>query len=225
MYKIVVPIRVKVTKRKWFNLNLNQYRNLHYFLLNKAKKEVEIEVRKQIHDIPLLDHVFILYILYPRTKHKIDIMNVTSVADKFMCDALVKDKKHPNKSYILLDDNKDIVCGTASFFGSIDSNNPRVEAYIIPLRKKMKLKLDPSDIKTAVVQFVSNMIGANLVEEDVVFVDDGVEVEFNTPTPSKSSGVPTVPNGTIKDTIEPVVAPNDTLETPEEEEESKSIFG
>lgn len=49
--------------------------------------------------------------------------NITTVVDKFLCDALQEYK-------IIPDDNCNICSLFIDKFGGIDKNNPRVEAYI-----------------------------------------------------------------------------------------------
>ena len=49
--------------------------------------------------------------------------NITTIVDKFLCDALQEYK-------IIPDDNCNICCMFIDRFGGIDKNNPRIEAYI-----------------------------------------------------------------------------------------------
>lgn len=49
--------------------------------------------------------------------------NITTVVDKFLCDALQEYK-------IIPDDNCNICCKFIDEFGGIDKNNPRVEVHI-----------------------------------------------------------------------------------------------
>lgn len=224
MYKISVPVRVRVTKKKWFVLNLNQYRNAHFFALSKAKKDIAEIVVKQIKNIPLLKHVFIVYIIYPRTKHKTDIMNVSSIADKFMCDALTKNKENPKEHYIIEDDNSSIVCGTVSFFGSVDKDNPRIDAYIIPLENEMKIQLNSDDIQSAVLTFLSDLMGFQ-VDGKLEFNDEGISVEFDHPKQNKAAKVPST-----SQKVEPEEDKESGLDISaqqenDDDEESKSLFG
>lgn len=99
---VYVPTRVKVSKKSYFTLNLNQYRNTHYQILNKAKVAFEMEVSKAISSVPKLKTVHLIYTVHPNTKRKFDVSNVCSVVDKFFCDTLVKFNR-------LKDDNYEVV--------------------------------------------------------------------------------------------------------------------
>lgn len=99
--RIEFPACVQVQKRK-YALNLNIYRNTHYYLLNQMKKNFSSLVQEQLKDIPKLKKVFLKYIVHPKTKRLFDVANVCSIADKFFCDALVR-------AGIIEDDNCTIV--------------------------------------------------------------------------------------------------------------------
>lgn len=84
-----IPIFCFVTKKKKFWFNLNNYRNAHFRVLDKTKKwftewffSQKIKVKK------FKKPVEIKYYVSP--KKRSDLMNVGSVVDKFMEDALVK---------------------------------------------------------------------------------------------------------------------------------------
>ena len=84
-----IPIRVSVSKNKVFWLNMNQYRNTHYKTTNKAKKEFEKWVRLQNIDGFFSGPVHIHYEIWP--KKRSDLMNIGSILDKFLQDALVSE--------------------------------------------------------------------------------------------------------------------------------------
>lgn len=129
MHKLILPLSVDVStkkKDKKFILNLNNYRNTHYFTLNKAKIVFKEVMEDQIKLLPALDRVRIHYWLYPGSKREMDVSNVCSVQDKFLCDAIVEHNK-------MVDDNYKFLPGVAFDFGEVDPNNPRVEAHITPL--------------------------------------------------------------------------------------------
>ena len=120
------PLSVPVSKHKKFILNLNNYRNSHYQILNKAKINYKAIINEQIKDLEPMDKVCINYTLFPKSKRLTDIGNVVSIHKKFIEDALVELGKLP-------DDNYNHVLGSSECFGYVDKDNPRVEANIIPV--------------------------------------------------------------------------------------------
>lgn len=129
--KIPLPLRVPVSKKKDFILNLNQYRNTHFLALNKAKAVFKEQVTPLLKDLPELKRVFIVYEVFPKTKALSDVANYCSIVDKFFSDALVEAGKLP-------DDNFLVVPQVVYTFGSVDPVNPRVDAYIYSLPESTK---------------------------------------------------------------------------------------
>ena len=122
---IHAPLRVNQSKKKYFTLNLNQYRNAHYFTLNTAKINYKEILKPQIEKLPVIDvPVEITYKLFPATKHLTDVANVCSIHDKFFCDALVELGKLEEDNYLWIP-------SVRYLFGEIDRSNPRVEISII----------------------------------------------------------------------------------------------
>ena len=150
MYKVDLPLSVRVNDKKKFLINLNAYRNEHYYSLNKAKVAFKEEIYPQLKNLPLFGKVRLHYILYPGSKRELDIMNICSVADKFFCDALVEAGKLP-------DDNYNYLTGITIKIGSIDKTNPRVEVYIEELNK-MQITLEEEEINQAIEQYVRGQI-------------------------------------------------------------------
>lgn len=124
--KLASPLSVMTSKTKKFYLNLNNYRNTHYAVLNKAKKVYKELMRPQIEKLPLLDTICIEYVVYPPTKRLFDIGNVTAVHKKFFEDALVE-------LGVIEDDNYQFVLGSCERFGHIDKENPRVQINIVEI--------------------------------------------------------------------------------------------
>ena len=123
VWKLNLPIRVPVSKKSYFLINLNVYRNAHYQILNKAKQTFKEMVMNEIKQLPFFNSISLTYVLYPQTHRKQDVANICSVVDKFFCDALTEAGK-------LTDDNYDYLKNIHYCFGSVDPNNPRVEVYI-----------------------------------------------------------------------------------------------
>ena len=122
---VVAPLRVPINKKgTLFSLNLNQYRNGHYHVLNKAKRIFKEHMRPQIEAIETpWKEVSIAYIVYMPTKRKVDLSNVCTVVDKFFLDALVSFGYLP-------DDNYEHVKQVTYIWGGVDKANPRVEITI-----------------------------------------------------------------------------------------------
>jgi hypothetical protein len=89
MIQFSLPLQIRVSQKKHFILNLNQYRNAHFRTLDKAKKEYS----NLVYDLDLprvkYDKIQIHYDIFPKSSRAYDLMNVVSVIDKFVCDAIV----------------------------------------------------------------------------------------------------------------------------------------
>lgn len=137
-------------KDKSFYLNLNQYRNAHYHVLNKAKVVFKEQMTKAIQALPKLNKIEIKYTLYPASARDMDVSNTCSIVDKFFCDALVELSK-------LTDDNYKYLVKTSYEFGEIDRMNPRVDAEIKEL-EPMKLVFEKKEIIAALSMYASKVI-------------------------------------------------------------------
>ena len=123
MWTIQLPLRVPVSKKKFFPLNLNQYRNAHFQVLDKAKKAFAKEIEPKLVGIPKLKKLALEYVLYPGTSQLCDTNNILSIADKFFSDSLVAQK-------VIDDDNYTFIADSRFLFGHIDRENPRIEVTI-----------------------------------------------------------------------------------------------
>lgn len=122
-WSLDLPISLKmgVLKPKSVPLNLNWYRNAHFYELNSAKVQFGQLIKAKLKDLPILvegDQLTLVYTLYPRTRQLCDVANVCSIVDKFFCDTLTTNG-------IIPDDNYLIVPATMSKFGAVDPKNPR----------------------------------------------------------------------------------------------------
>lgn len=124
---IISPLSVPLSKNKKFILNLNNYRNSHYQVLNKAKAAYKAAVADQVEQFRQMNRVSIHYTLYPKTRRLTDIGNVTAIHKKFLEDALVEMGK-------IEDDNYLYVVGSSESFGCVDKDNPRVEVTITEVK-------------------------------------------------------------------------------------------
>lgn len=191
MWTIALPLRVPVSKKKFFILNLNQYRNTHPFVLNKAK----ITFAEMVHPlikaagVPKLNRCTLQYILYPGTARECDVNNVCSIQDKFFSDTLVEHK-------VLEDDNYKFLAQGSWEFGYIDPENPRVEVIIrspdhIPLVPPEVVQ-EPEPMKivtktTTLVTFTQEDLDAAILDyvEDKISVAPGASVSI---TPKEGVG-------------------------------------
>lgn len=119
---IKVPLSITVGSKR-FSLNLNQYRNAHYFILNKAKELFTSKVLPQLTHLPNLEEVTLAYKVFPKTKALSDVANYCSIVDKFFSDTLVHAGKLP-------DDNYHHIPLTLYSYGAVDKLDPRVEVTI-----------------------------------------------------------------------------------------------
>ena len=120
------PLFVHVSKNKKFILNLNNYRNAHYQVLNKAKVNYKAIIAEQLSVLEPLKKVKIHYKLFPKTRRRTDIGNVISIHKKFFEDAL-------SESGLIPDDDYEHFVANSEDFGGVDKINPRVEIYITDL--------------------------------------------------------------------------------------------
>ncbi len=124
--KIISPLEVYLSSKEKFILNLNNYRNAHYQVINNAKVNYKQEMLKQIKSLPAYKKIMVDYKLFPKTKRKMDIGNVIAIHKKFFEDALVEFKRLPDDDYMH-------ITSSSESFGEVDKNNPRVEILIIDL--------------------------------------------------------------------------------------------
>lgn len=123
VYTIIAPLRVRRSKKKWFVLNLNQYRNTHFQVLNKAKREYKAILTDQIKKLPIFKKIKLTYTLFPKTRRKTDIGNVLSIHQKFAEDSFVENGRIEDDDYLHIP-------MTIFEIGEVDPINPRVEITI-----------------------------------------------------------------------------------------------
>ena len=133
--KLISPLDIKLYKTKKFILNLNQYRNLHYRVLNNAKIKYKEHMEKQISKLEPIDKpICLVYTVYKGDNRSYDVSNICSVHDKFFEDALVELGKLP-------DDNHKYVPMVVYLEGQRDRFNPRVSVEILPIDNELLNKI------------------------------------------------------------------------------------
>jgi hypothetical protein len=104
-------------------IGLNWYRNAHFQILNKVKKEYLWIVKSQYQGKLNVQKVSITYNIYFKRRGT-DGGNCRSVIEKFVLDALVE-------SGVIANDTLNCVISDESFY-FIDKENPRCEIIITP---------------------------------------------------------------------------------------------
>ncbi|MCP4988508.1 MAG: hypothetical protein GY928_21390 [Colwellia sp.] len=116
---VIIPLNDWYVGKKKYNLSMNTYRNLHYQISNKLKKQVgEFLLQYQFKKY---SKVKIHYTLYFKDKVKRDLLNFVAVVDKFALDSLVE-------RGVLEDDNYNYVVGyTVAYGGKKEINCIKME--------------------------------------------------------------------------------------------------
>lgn len=121
-YWVYLPRKTK--KDKKVILNFNQYHNWHPHERNDIKQYYMESIASIIRTLPKYTHIKeITYTLYPKTAATRDTRNITTVVDKFFCDALVNNGIVPDDSYKYIENFHDT-------FGEVCKLYPRVEVTI-----------------------------------------------------------------------------------------------
>lgn len=120
-----MPLKVKLGKQDYI-INLNQYRNWHYHVMNGVKKAYQERAAQEICRLPRMEKIRLEFKLFKGSLRKCDRANVLSIHEKFFCDALTKCK-------IIEDDSDEFIESTTYLSGELDRKNPRVEITITNL--------------------------------------------------------------------------------------------
>lgn len=187
-WQVDVPIKVALSNNNNFYLNLNQYRNAHYHVLNKAKVLFADQVTPLLQGIPFLHKCGIKYTYYAPSKRETDVSNVCSIVDKFFSDTFVAAGKLKDDNYKYLDE-------VTYAFGGIDPQNPRVTITITQKDTfPMKVIITQADLQQALVTHIAQF-GLN-VEPSQISIDlDEIEIELN---PVGTEDSPTKSNTEVK---------------------------
>lgn len=127
--KFISPLKVLGTKVRNFILNLNQYRNTHYRILNNCKVNYKEVMKEQILKASKYGKIICVYTVYNATKRNFDLGNVCSIHEKFFEDALVELGK-------LEDDNVEYIPLVIYKRGQLDRENPRVEVDVFEFNEE-----------------------------------------------------------------------------------------
>lgn len=167
VFTLKLPMRMKVNKGGDLeSLNLNVYRNLHFYKLNYQKKAFQDFVKPLLLGLPRMEAISLHYEINPKGGSRLDTMNVGSIVDKFFSDALVNNQ-------IIPDDDYKHVVGNSFCFGSYHPKDPHVLVTITETQPRketpMRILLDQNEIQQALEAFVQTMglSGASGVELSV----------------------------------------------------------
>ena len=127
--KFISPLKILKSKVRQFVLNLNQYRNTHYRVLNTCKINYKLHMKEQIKKAKRYDKAIFVYKVFEGSKRRYDLGNVCSVHQKFFEDALVEYGKLPDDNYKYLP----LVIYNK---GNLDRENPRVEIDVFEYTKE-----------------------------------------------------------------------------------------
>ena len=176
VFTIKLPMRMKVNKGgELESLNLNVYRNLHFYKLNFQKKAFHDFVKPLLSGLPPMEAIKLHYQINPKGGSRLDTMNVGSVVDKFFSDALVLCGIVPD------DDYKHVVRNDFEF-GSLCPNDPHVLVTITETKPRketpMRILLDQSEIQKALEAFVQTMGLAGATGVELTLVGDEIQAEI-----------------------------------------------
>lgn len=124
-FEFTAPLKVTKTKTKDFILNLNNYRNAHYQVLNKTKVEFCDHMDETYPDDyeQAPGKVKTTYTIYNSSKRKFDLPNVCSIVQKYFEDWMT------HKGIIPTDDIT-VITECEYIYGGIDKDNPRAEISV-----------------------------------------------------------------------------------------------
>lgn len=176
IFTIKLPMRMKVNKGGDLeSLNLNVYRNLHFYKLNFQKKAFHDFVKPLLSGLPPMEAIRLHYQINPKGGSRLDTMNVGSVVDKFFSDALVLCGIVPD------DDYKHVIRNDFEF-GSLCPNDPHVLVTITETKPRketpMRILLDQSEIQKALEAFVQTMGLAGATGVELTLVGDEIQAEI-----------------------------------------------
>lgn len=171
-YSVRVPTYVSVSNSTIKPVNLNIYRNLHHYHLDRQKKEFTQAVMPLLKGKPFAKQIWIHYTIFASRKGRLDTMNIGSIVDKYFCDVLVKAGKIPDDHY------EHVILSTFSF-GGVDSMNGHAIATVNILERSqpMRILLDQNDIQNALNAYVSGMCIPNATGEVDITINNDFKIE------------------------------------------------
>lgn len=122
-YKFILPCYIKSGKKN-IPISLSWYRNAHFRQSNNIKRKFKDLIKDQIEAFdPIEGKISIKFVYYAARNNSPDLDNFTSVSKKFFQDAIAE-------LGLIPDDNVSYITSTSEYYGGLDRENPRVEAFI-----------------------------------------------------------------------------------------------
>lgn len=122
-YHFTLPCYIKRGSKN-IAINLNWYRTAHYQTSNDIKIKFKNFIKPQFEGLdPIVGKIRIKFVYYAARNNSPDLDNFTSVSKKFFQDACVE-------LGLIEEDNINYIASTSEYYGGIDKENPRVEAFI-----------------------------------------------------------------------------------------------
>lgn len=126
----ISPLKVFYGKCRQFIINLNQYRNKHYRILNQCKENYKETMKEQIKKYHKHHkRAVFIYTVHQGSNRRYDIGNVCCIHQKFFEDAFVELGK-------MEDDNCKFIPMVIYVAGEVDPENPRVEIEPMEINDK-----------------------------------------------------------------------------------------
>ena len=118
--------------RKKFTLNLNNFRNTYYRILNSNKIKYKSFIADQIlSNSNVMSRCIMMYKVFKDDRRRFDIGNICSIHQKFFEDAFVElGRMGDDRGYNIP------MCFYS--YGGVDTDNPRVEILVIELKDDWK---------------------------------------------------------------------------------------
>lgn len=140
--RIDSPLWVPINSKKKFILNLNNYRNAYFRVLNTSKQVykqyITTDIDREVYY--KLSKIAIQYKIFKGDERRFDIGNIASIHQKFFEDALVESGHLP-------DDKATNIPLVFYSNGGVSRANPRVEITIYDLTSKADKKQLLDDFK------------------------------------------------------------------------------
>lgn len=134
MTKIIIPVYYtktwkRIEKEQTFLLSLNWYRNAHHFDQNKVKTYLHEVLVAQLTPLTAIPSPYLVCYVYYYASSVSDLPNVGPLASKWLNDTL-------QTLGLVKNDNVKHLTTELYLVGGEDKQNPRIEAFILPLEQQ-----------------------------------------------------------------------------------------
>lgn len=123
---LVLPLKIRVSKKKMYYINMNTYRNANHHVTAAAKKAyTHMLFSMETKEIPFPPPYIFVYRMFYNRNAQFDVANFMSILDKFVSDALTMKEVIP-------DDSARYVKSTLYEFAGIKACPPYANMHIFP---------------------------------------------------------------------------------------------